>query len=120
MGTSSESSKIQNFDEGNPESCRVETQGGTIYWISNPDDESCRWVMREHLRSSDTNTMVMQPIINTREALHLGDKFQARLGGDIVVGLPFVLEVNDRETRILSEVVVTIEVGNVPEMLFSS
>ena len=121
MGTSKESSKVQNFDENDPGSCRVETQGGTVYWISNPEpDGTSRWVMREHLRSSETTTMVMQPITNTKEGLDLGDKFQARLGGDIVVGLPFVLEVNEHETRILSEAVVTIEVGNVPEMLFSN
>ena len=87
MGTSKESSKVQNFDENDPGSCRVETQGGTVYWISNPEpDGTSRWVMREHLRSSETNTMVMQPITNTKEGLDLGDKFQARLGGDIVVG----------------------------------
>jgi hypothetical protein len=60
----------------------------------------------------------MQPITSTKEALDLGDKFRCRLGGDVVIGLPFVLEVTGRETRILSEVVVAIEVGNVPEMIF--
>lgn len=118
MSTSNESSKVQSFEDSNPGSCRVETQGGTVYWISTSDEDGMRWIVREHLRSSDTNTMVMQPITSTKEALDLGDKFQGRLGGDIVIGLPFVLEVSGRETRILSEVVVAIEIGNVPEMIF--
>ncbi len=120
MSSANESNKVQNFEDNNPGSCRVETQGGTVYWISVPAEDGQRWVVREHLRSSETNTMVMQPIKSTNEALDLGDKFQARLGGDVVIGLPFVLEVEGGETRILSEVVVDIEVGNVPEMIFAS
>jgi hypothetical protein len=53
-----------------------------------------------------------------QERLDLGDKFRATLGGDVVIGLPFVLEVKNRDTRILTEAVVSIEVGNVPEMVF--
>ena len=110
--------KVQTFEESNTGSCRIETEGGTVYWLSPPDDDNNRWVVREHLRNSETNTMVMQPITSSKDGLDLGDKFKARLGGDIVIGLPFVLEVNSQETRILSEVVVAIEVGNVPEMIF--
>ena len=119
MNPSEESSDVQSFEDSDPGSCRVETQGGTVYWISVPDDEGQRWIVREHLRSAETNTMVMQPITSTKEALDLGDKFRGRLGGDVVIGLPFVIEVSGRETRILSEVVIDIEVGNVPEMLFN-
>ncbi len=119
MSTPNDAEKVQTFEESNPGSCRIETEGGTVYWLSAPDAENHRWVVREHLRNSETNTMVMQPITNSKDGLDLGDKFKARLGGDIVIGLPFVLEVNDCETRILSEVVVAIEVGNVPEMIFS-
>ncbi len=116
--TKNDSQKVQTFEESNPGSCRIETEGGTVYWLSQPDGEARRWVVREHLRNSDTNTMVMQPITSSKDGLDLGDKFQARLGGDIVIGLPFVLEVSNTGTRILSEVVVAIEVGNVPEMIF--
>ena len=118
MPKNKDSDTIHSFDQSNPSSCRVETRGGTIYWLSVPEGDGTRWVMREHLKSSATNTMVMQPLNSTKEGLDLGDKFRARLGGDIVIGLPFVLEVCQRETRILSEVVVGIEVGNVPEMIF--
>ena len=50
--------------------------------------------------------------------LDLGDKFRGRLHGEVEVGSSFVLESVDKDTRILSEPVVAIEVGNVPEMLF--
>ena len=89
-----------------------------MYWLSEADDDGYRWVVREHLQSSDTNTMVMQKFSSSKESLDLGDKFRGRLAGDVQAGMPFVLEVSDRETRILSEVVVAIEVGNVPEMIF--
>lgn len=63
--------------------------------------------------------MVVQPITASQDRLDLNEKFQARLGGDLVVGLPFILELDDLESRILSEVVVRLEVGNVPEQLFA-
>ncbi len=89
-----------------------------MYWLSEADDDGYRWVVREHLQSSDSNTMVMQKFSSSKESLDLGDKFRGRLAGDVQAGMPFVLEVSDRETRILSEVVVAIEVGNVPQMIF--
>ena len=106
------------FRERDPASCRIETQGGSVYWLSEADDEGYRCIVREHLQSSDTNTMVMQKFSSTNESLDLGDKFRGRLAGDVQAGMPFVLEVSGRETRILSEVVVGIEVGNVPQMIF--
>ncbi|MBI4601683.1 MAG: hypothetical protein HY721_06965 [Planctomycetes bacterium] len=109
---------VSYFAEREAASCRVETQGGSVYWLSEPDDSGTRWVVREHLQSSDTNTMVMQKFSQSKERLDLGDKFRARLGGDIQQGMPFVLEVREHDTRILSEVVVAIEVGNIPEMIF--
>ena len=62
--------------------------------------------------------MVMQKFSHTKESLDLGDKFRGRLAGDIQRGMPFVIEVVNHDTRILSEIVVDIEVGNVPEMIF--
>ncbi len=109
---------VRVFPENDPSSCRIETQGGTVYWLSEAGPNGIRWVVREHLKSSETNTMVMQKFANCQEPLDLGDKFRATLGGDIVIGLPFVLEVKNRDTRILTEAVVTIEVGSVPEMVF--
>lgn len=61
--------------------------------------------------------MVMHKASNSGE-IDLGDKFQARVRSDVEIGATFVLEVVDKETRILSEPVVGIEVGNIPEMLF--
>ena len=106
------------FSERNPASCRIETQGGTVYWLSEADDEGYRWIVREQLQSSDTNTMVMQKFSHSKDSLDLGDKFRGRLAGDIQQGMPFIIEVTEHETRILSEIVVGIEVGNVPEMIF--
>lgn len=105
------------FPEDDPTGCRIETQGGTVYWLSQADGDGCRWIVREHLRSSDTNTMVMHKV-SYQGGLDLGDKFRARLASDVEIGAPFVLEVIDMDTRILSEPVATIEVGNVPAMLF--
>ena len=106
------------FSERDPSSCRVETQGGSVYWLSEADEDGFRWVVREHLQT-DTNTMVMQKFSSSKESLDLGDKFRGKLAGDVQAGMPFVLEISGRETRILSEVVVAIEVGNVPQMIFS-
>jgi hypothetical protein len=106
------------FSETNPSSCRIETQGGTLYWLSPVGPDGARWVVREDLRSTQTNTMVMQKFSQSQEPLELGEKFRAALGGDVVLGLPFVLEVKNRDTRILTEAVVAIEVGNVPEVIF--
>lgn len=106
------------FLESRREGCRIETQGGTVYWLSEADDDATRWIVREHLKTSDTNTMVMHKFSKKQRELDLGDKFRGRLSGDVQIGMPFVLEVVDCETRILSEPVVAIEVGNVPTMIF--
>ena len=118
MQSGDSTNTIKEFSAESPESCRIETEGGTVYWLSEPGEGSSRWVVREHLRSPETNTMVMQKFSATQERLDLGDKFRAVLGGDAIVGLPFVLEVQNRDTRILTEAVVSIEVGNVPAMVF--
>jgi hypothetical protein len=109
---------VEYFSERDGSCCRLETQGGTVYWLSEADASGLRWVVREHLQSSDTNTMVMQKFSQTKDRLDLGDKFRGKLAGDIQQGMPFVLEVPEHDTRILSEVVVAIEVGNIPEMIF--
>ena len=110
--------EVRVFSETDPASCRIETQGGTVYWISEAGPDGLRWVVREHLKSSETNTMVMQRFATSKDPLDLGDKFRATLGGEVTIGLPFVLEVKNRDTRILTEAVVSIEVGNVPAMVF--
>jgi hypothetical protein len=110
--------RVEFFSDRDASSCRLETQGGTVYWLSEAADDGMRWVVREHLQSSETNTMVMQKVAQSKEKLDLGDKFRAKLAGDVQQGLPFVLEVPEHDTRILSEPVAGIEVGNVPEMIF--
>ena len=107
------------FSENDRESCRIETQGGTVYWLSKAEKDGSRWVVREHQKSAETNTMVMQRLSASQERLDLGDKFRASLAGDVVIGLPFVLEVQKRDARILTEAVTSIEVGNVPTMVFA-
>ncbi len=63
--------------------------------------------------------MIMQPITASSDGPDFGSKFKARLGGNVITGSPFLLEVQDSETRILSEAVVSIEVGEVPELIFA-
>lgn len=106
------------FSERDPSSARIETQGGTVYWLSEAGADGLRWVVREQLRGAETETMVMQKLRHSKEALDLGDKFRARLAGDVQEGLPFVLEVEGSETKILTEIVVSIETGTVPQMVF--
>ncbi len=105
------------FPEDEPSSARIETQGGTVYWLSQADENGVRWVVREHLKTSDTNTMVMHKASKSGE-IDLGDKFQGLIRSNVEMGSPFIIEVVDKESRILSEPVVGIEIGNVPEMLF--
>ena len=118
MGNSRNEAEVREFPERNPSSCRIETGGGTVYWLSRAGTDRIRWVVREHLRSSETNTMVLQKVAESKDRLDMGDKFRAVLVGDVVVGLPFVLEVKNPETRILTEAVVGIEVGDIPAMIF--
>jgi hypothetical protein len=110
-------SERDTFSQTDPACCRIETHGGTVYWLSNAETDGTRWIIREHLRSSDTNTVVMHKA-SANGDVDLGDKFRARLKSDVTVGAPFILEFVEKETRILSEPVVEIEVGNVPTMLF--
>lgn len=108
------------FSEHDSSSCRIETQGGTVYWLSRADDDGLRWVVREHLQSSDTNTMVMHRGSGGEKGseVDLGDKFKGWIRSDVQIGSPFVIEVSDNVSRIMSEPVVDIEIGKVPEMLF--
>src|SRR5262245_16902839 len=117
MGNRRNEADVHEFPEKNRGSCRIETGGGTVYWLSGAGTDGVRWVVREHLRSSETNTMVVQNS-ESADRLDMGDKFRAVLVGDVVVGLPFVLAVKNPETRILTEAVVGIEVGDIPAMIF--
>jgi hypothetical protein len=62
--------------------------------------------------------MVMQKYSHSQGAVDLGDKFRGRLAGGVQQGMPFVIELTHQGARILSEVVVAVEIGCVPEMLF--
>jgi tRNA A58 N-methylase Trm61 len=110
------SSRESFFGAADPSSCRVETQGGTVYWLSAVQEDGSRWVVREHLQSSDTNTKVVQS--SWKGGPDLGDKFRVKLGADIQVGQPLLLDVLRGGMRIQSEAVVTVEIGCVPSMLF--
>ena len=105
------------FDREETSNARIETRGRTVYWISQADDDGVRWIVREHLERSETNTMVMLKHTNN-ESPDLGDKFRARLGSDVEIDKPFVLELTENETRIVTEAVEEIEIGTVPEMIF--
>lgn len=108
----------RHFSEKDRSSCRIETAGGTVYWLSEADPEGYRWIVREQLQRSDTETMILQNVRSSREAVDLGDKFRARVIGDVQQGKPFVIEAKRNDTRIFTESVVGIEIGKVPDMVF--
>ena len=110
------SSEGQRFGQDETPSCRVMTRGGTVYWLSEAQEDGYRWVVREHLGTSQTSTMVVQK--SPSGSVDLGDKFRGRVLADIVVGEPLELEAVGSKAQIVSEPVVSIEVGNVPAMLF--
>jgi len=110
-------SHCERFARDDTANCRIETRGGTVYWLSQADEEGRRWVVREHLQRSETNTMVMTRC-SKGASPDLGDKFRVRLGGDVEIHSPLVLELTDDETRIVTEPVEAIEVGTVPTMIF--
>lgn len=117
MSPPNESESTSSFEATHPDSFRIETEGGTLYWLSKPDSEGVRWVLREH--QMESHTMIMQPISGSKDQIDFGSKFRARLGGTISGGTPFLLEVMESETRILSEAITSIEVGNVPDLIFT-
>lgn len=117
MSSSTGSNRTSSFEATHPDSFRIETEGGTVYWLSKPDSDGIRWVLREH--QLDSHTMIMQPIAGSSDRVDFGTKFRARLGGAISSGTPFLLEVVDSDTRILSEAITNVEVGNVPDLIFA-
>ena len=105
------------LEEKDPTSARIETQGGTVYWISEADETEARWIVREHLRTNDTNTMVVQKA-SANTDVDLSDKFRAIIRSNVEIGSPFVLELVEATTRIVSEPVVELEIGDIPSMIF--
>ncbi len=98
--------------------CRVETECGTVYWLGCPDDEGVRDVMREPSPDGTSATMVMRRPTAHPKNHKISEKFRAKLRSDVEAGMSLALEISGEESRILSEVVVNIEPGNVPEELF--
>ena len=101
--------------------CRIETECGTVYWLGRPDNEGVRDVMREPAPDGTSGTMVMQAPTAHPKSQEISEKFRAKLRSDVKVGMSLALEISSeasKPSRILSEVVVTIEPGDVPEELF--
>lgn len=101
-----------------PSSCRIESESGTVYWLSAPDEAGYRAVVREPPQDATTGTMVVQPMTAEQQDVEIGDRFRGKLRSDIEVGMSLALEVFGSETRILSEVVVAIDRENVPDEIF--
>jgi hypothetical protein len=101
-------------------SCRIETQSGTVYWLSPPDDEGYRAIIREPARDASTGTLLVQGAVGAggADGAHLTERFRGKLGADAKVGMSLNLQVFGTASRVLSEVVVRIEEGNVPPGLF--
>lgn len=102
--------------------CRVETECGTVYWLGSPDDEGIRDVMREPAKDGTSATMMVQRPTAHPKSQEISEKFRATLRSDVKAGMSLSLEISGeasgKASRILSEVVVAIEPGNVPEELF--
>ena len=111
-------SSIEPFAKATTTGCRIETECGTVYWLGCPDDEGFRDVMREPAPEGASGTMVVQRPTAHPKNHKIRGKFRAKLRIDVEVGMSLALEVTGEKSRILSEVVVNIEPGNVPEELF--
>ena len=105
-----------------PSACRIETESGTVYWLSAPDADGYRSVVREPPQDTfSTGTLFVQaPPTDEKheENSEAGEKFRGRLRSEVVVGMSLALEILGQETGLLSEVVVGIEPGNVPKEIF--
>ncbi len=98
--------------------CRIETACGTVYWLGCPDDEGFRDIVREPAPDGASSTMVMQKPTAHPKTHKISEKFRGKLRSDVEVGMSLALEISGGASRILSEVVVNIEPGNVPDELF--
>lgn len=113
-----ERSSVPPFAVAAASGCRVETECGTVYWLGCPDDEGFRDVMREPTSTGTSATMIVQKPTAHPKNHAISEKFRGKLKSDVEVGMSLALEVAGEASRILSEVVVKIEPGNVPEELF--
>ena len=109
---------IEPFAIGTASSCRIESESGTVYWLSAPEEDGYRSVVREPPRNAATGTMIVQPPTADQEHVEIKDRFRGRLRSDVQVGMSLALDIFGSKTRILSEVVVRIERGNVPDEIF--
>ena len=109
---------IEPFTMATASGCRIETECGTVYWLGCPDDEEFRDIVREPPLDGTSGTMLMQPPTAHPKSHEISEKFRGKLRSDVTVGMSLALEVFGEKSRILSEVVVNIEPGNVPEELF--
>ena len=113
-----EKSSVPPFAVATASGCRVETECGTVYWLGCPDDEGIRDVMREPSPGGTSATMIVQKPTAHPKNHEISEKFRGKLKSDVEVGMSLALEVSGEASRILSEVVVKIEPGNVPEEIF--
>ncbi len=109
---------IEPFAKATTTGCRIETECGTVYWLGCPDDEGVRDVMREPAPEGASGTMIMQAPNAQSESPKIKGRFRGKLRSDVEIGMSLALEISGQASRILSEVVVNIEPGNVPEELF--
>lgn len=99
--------------------CRVETECGTVYWFSRPDEDGVRDVVREPAAGGKSCTMIVQRPTRHPRNQEISERFRGELRTDVQVGMSLALEVTGEKSRILSEVVVKIEPGDIPEDLFT-
>ena len=74
--------------------------------------------MREPSPGGTSATMIVQKPTAHPKNHEISEKFRGKLKSDVEVGMSLALEVSGEASRILSEVVVKIEPGNVPEEIF--
>ena len=105
------------YSVDDPSDCRIETEGGTVYWFSGPAEDGYRSVLRDPPRDHVTGTLLVQKPTSSEHA-ELHTKFRGKLRTEVKVGISLALEVLGSDASVLSEVVVSIETGDVPEEIF--
>ena len=110
--------RARTFEASRPASCRIETESGTVYWVSAPDEEGVRTIVRERSNEIGSSTMLVPSLGQESKSTQLGRRFRGRLTKDVEIGDSLVIEVKDAAIRILTEVAVKLEEGEVPDAVF--
>ena len=109
-------SNLKVFLPRNPGSCRIETESGTVYWLTGPDAETTRSIYRDSKNAAKSSTMKLATPGGGETAIH--DRFRGTIVGEVNVGKSVVFAIKTTGEKVLTETVVSIEATPVPSELF--